>query len=140
MKWIMALLVIFVLVTVVFYAFPKLNYRDMPKGLCQAELDEQKPNWVSSLVDEQNAHYIKPLQIQSLSQLADDLKTQVPDLNIVQQKDGQLLAYRQSTIYHFTDWVCIEANGNVSASATMGRSDFGKNRQLVESIRQSLKQ
>ena len=50
--------------------FPNVFYRDKPAGLCGAILSD-KPNWVSSLVATDNAHYINPLPMTEFSKLAE---------------------------------------------------------------------
>lgn len=112
----------------------------MPKELCAGNLKAKLPNWVSSLVEETDTHYIKPLKFDELSQVAELIKKKMPHVKIVQQDINRILAYRQSTIFHFTDWICIEANGNVTSSATMGYGDFGQNRKFVETIRYLLQE
>jgi uncharacterized protein (DUF1499 family) len=132
-----ALLLLVIVSLVSMILSPKINYRSMPAHLCEALLPEQKPNWVSSLVDSNNPHYVAPFKIKSLSTLADCLHSQFPKATITfVQENSHLLAYRQSRVFHFTDWICIKADGHVSSSATMGHSDFGKNREWVEAIRQ----
>ncbi len=111
--------------------FPTLNYRPMPTGLCEGTLSPSKPNWVSSLVQSSNSHHIAPLQGNTLALIASHLKkAQIVDLNT-----SRLIAYRQSPLLSFTDWICIKSNGDVISSATLGYYDFGKNRQWVEAIR-----
>ncbi len=126
-----------VLAVLMMYLFPKINFRAMPEGLVNGRQDEQKPNWVSSLVARNNAHYIAPLAIKNLSSLAECLLKQDKNTTLVKVDESSLIAYRQSTVFHFTDWIVIDSQGQVSASATMGHYDFGKNRQWVEAIRAS---
>ncbi len=134
----MVLLLLIGLITLACYIWPQINYREMPKGLCAGELNLKAPNWVSSLVANNDSHYITPLKFESLSSVSEKIKQNLPQVNIVSEDQNRILAYRQSVVYHFTDWICIEANGNVTSSATMGHSDFEQNRKLVESIRQLL--
>lgn len=140
MKVLIGLLLIGGVITLVCYIWPQINFREMPKELCTGKLNAKLPNWVSSQVDKNDDHYIDPLKIESLAQLADKIKNKIPGVTLVEQDNNRILAYRQSTIFHFTDWICIEANGNVTSTATLGYGDFNQNRKLVESIRQLLKQ
>ncbi len=136
MKWFLIILVLLVAVIVgVLYLFPQINFRPMPDGLIKGNLSEEKPNWVSSFIDPANSHYIKPLKVESLSQLSHCIQSKIPEVVIQKSDDASIIAYRQSTVFHFVDWLCIHADGNVVSSATMGRSDFGKNRELIEKIR-----
>lgn len=130
------ILLIFFLYILSMIVFSGINYRPMPAGLCDGKLPNHKPNWVSSLVDIDNKHHVEPLPVGLLSDLAKCIKTSSPHVHIVRVKDDEsLLAWRQSPVFHFTDWICIRTDGNLSSSATMGYSDFGKNRQWVETIR-----
>ena len=139
MKYILLFLLIFiVLIPLAMIIFPKINYRPAPHGLCEGKLNQNKPNWVSSLVAESNEHYIEPLQFASLSSLADCIKNFI-DTQITHLSDTHLLAYHQSKTFHFTDWLCVKADGHVSSSATMGHYDFNKNREWVNKIRESCK-
>ena len=140
MKLIIALFLLGGLITLACYLWPQINFRDMPTGLCKGELNVTKPNWVSSTVDTKDDHYIRPLKIDSLLMVAKIVKRSQPQVTIVKENQNRILAYRQSTIFHFTDWICIEANGSVTASATLGYSDLNQNRKWVESIRLNLQQ
>lgn len=51
---------------VILYLFPQINFREMPKGLVEGQLPDDKPNWVSSLVNESDSHYIAPLKVESM--------------------------------------------------------------------------
>lgn len=119
------------------YLFPQINFREMPEGLKNGKLDDQKPNWVSSRVAETSAHYVAPLLIDDLTQLAACLKTTSPKTTIQQVDEQSLIAYRQSPFFNFTDWIMIDKNGQVTSSATMGYYDFGKNRLWVDAIRKA---
>ncbi|MBL7478374.1 DUF1499 domain-containing protein [Legionella bononiensis] len=119
----------------VMYLFPQINFREMPKGLIDGQLPEEKPNWVSSLVAADNAHYIPPLKVGTLVQLAECIKSKVPEVTMTQLNESNLIGYRQSRVFHFVDWLIIRSDGTVVSSATMGHSDFGKNRELIERIR-----
>ncbi|KTD46183.1 DUF1499 domain-containing protein [Legionella quateirensis] len=119
----------------VMYLFPQINFREMPKGLLDGQLPEAKPNWVSSFVAADNAHYIAPLKVETLAKLSVCIQSKVPEVTMTQLNESNLIAYRQSKVFHFVDWLVIRSDGNVVSSATMGRSDFGKNRELIEHIR-----
>lgn len=134
-KILWSLCFLFAAFTMASYLFPQINFRQKPSGLCEAKLKDHLDNWVSSKVPAQDRHYIQPLTIQSLELIAKDIKKNQPNVIIVEANDKRILAYRQSRIYHFTDWVCLESTGDITSSATMGRKDFGMNRALVESIR-----
>lgn len=118
-----------------FYFFKKINYRAMPQGLCQGLLNNNKKNWVSSLVTPQSPNYIKPLRFSSLKDLHACIQHHCPETVITLINERKLVAYRQSYFFKFTDWLCIDNQGDVSASATMGYYDFGKNRLWIEKIR-----
>ncbi|HAT1883741.1 TPA: DUF1499 domain-containing protein [Legionella pneumophila] len=135
MKLIWIVLALILAFVVILYLFPQINFREMPKGLVEGQLPDDKPNWVSSLVDESDSHYIAPLKVESMSELAACIDSKIPELKIQKQDASLLVGYRQSRFFHFVDWLCIHADGNVISSATMGYSDFGKNRELVEKIR-----
>lgn len=135
MKVVLIILAALVAVVGVMHLFPQINFRDMPKGLVEGDLPEEKPNWVSSFVATDNAHYIAPLKIKSLAQLSDCIKTRLPEVLIQKSDELNIIAYRQSRVFHFVDWLCIHPDGKVVSSATMGYSDLGKNRELVEKIR-----
>lgn len=117
--------------------FPQINFRSMPPALCEGKLDVQKPNWVSSQVASADKHYVEPLHFSDLEALAVCIKRTLPSVTLTQLSSTRLIAYRQSKVFNFVDWICIQSNGSVSSSATLGYSDFGKNRQLVEQIRMS---
>lgn len=119
----------------VMYFFPQINFRDMPQGLIDGSLSEDKPNWVSSSVAKDSTHYIAPFTVDSLEKLAACIKNNIPDVTITKVDETGLFAYRQSRVFHFVDWFIIHSNGAVISSATMGHSDFGKNRELIEQIR-----
>lgn len=119
----------------VMYLFPQINFRGMPKGLVDGQLPEEKPNWVSSFVVSNNSHYIAPLKIESLVKLSSCIAAKLPEVKVQKMDESTLIAYRQSTVFHFVDWFCIHADGNVVSSATMGHSDFDKNRELIDKIR-----
>ncbi|HAT1797828.1 TPA: DUF1499 domain-containing protein [Legionella pneumophila] len=135
MKLICIVLALILTLVLILYLFPQINFREMPKGLVEGQLPDDKPNWVSSLVDESDSHYIAPLKVESMSELAACIDSKIPELKIQKQDASLLVGYRQSRFFHFVDWLCIHADGNVISSATMGYSDFGKNRELVEKIR-----
>lgn len=135
MKFIYIVLAIIIAIVVIMYLFPQINFREMPTGLIEGKLPDDKPNWVSSLVNESNAHYIAPLKIETIPKLVACIESKVPELKLQKQEASLLIGYRQSRLFHFVDWLCIHANGDVISSATMGHSDFGKNRELVEKIR-----
>jgi len=135
MKWIFIFLGLLGAVVALMYLFPQINYRNMPDGILNGKLDEKKPNWVSSFVAKNEEHYIAPLKINSLAQLSSCIRDKLPEVRIKKLDEKELIAYRASTVFHFVDWFCIHADGQVVSSATMGYSDLGKNRELIESIR-----
>ena len=135
MKIIYFIIIILVVIIAVFHLFPQINYRDMPKALCEAKFDNDKPNWVSSLVETDNPHYIKPFHSVDLKKLSQCISDHFSMVTIREVSENRLLAYRTSFVFNFVDWFCIEANGQVTSSATMGYYDLGKNRELVEDIR-----
>ncbi|ANN94778.1 TPA: DUF1499 domain-containing protein [Legionella pneumophila] len=135
MKLIWIVLALILAFVVILYLFPQINFREMPKGLVEGQLPDDKPNWVSSMVNESDSHYIAPLKVESMPQLVACIERKIPELKIQKQEASLLVGYRQSRFFHFVDWLCIHADGNVISSATMGYSDFGKNRELVEKIR-----
>ncbi|HAT1902786.1 TPA: DUF1499 domain-containing protein [Legionella pneumophila] len=135
MKLIWIVLALILAFVVILYLFPQINFREMPEGLVEGQLPDDKPNWVSSMVNESDSHYIAPLKVESMPQLVACIERKIPELKIQKQEASLLVGYRQSRFFHFVDWLCIHADGNVISSATMGYSDFGKNRELVEKIR-----
>ena len=134
MSFIKYLSLIILIIIVLMIIFPKINFRPMPPGLCEGKLPEKMPNWVSSLVPDTDAHYIKPLSITSLPIIAKYIEKCGTKIHITNMDNSNLFAYRQSPVFNFTDWICIRADGHVSASATMGYSDLGKNREWVTMI------
>ena len=130
------LLVIAFLVQVLLLKKPNLFYRDIPAGLCVADLPN-KPNWVSSLVPSSNAHYIAPLPTASLIHTADVIQLIDPKTYTV-IVSGTLQGFRRTPFWGFTDWFCIGEDGHVTSSATLGYSDLGKNREWVNHLRQRL--
>lgn len=135
MKLLAIIITILILPVGIAYLFPQITFRAIPNGLIEGYLPENKPNWVSSKVSPNNAHYIAPLQFKSLSELSACIASKLPFVSIQSIDESKLIGYRQSKIFHFVDWFCINADGTVSSSATIGHSDFGKNRELVEQIR-----
>jgi uncharacterized protein (DUF1499 family) len=135
MKIVAIIIVILVITIGIMYLFPQINFREMPDGLIGGGLPENKPNWVSSTVSPTDSHYIAPLKFQSLAQLSACIASKLPHVSIKKTDESKIIAYRQSKVFHFVDWLCIHADGRISSSATMGHSDFGKNKELVEQIR-----
>ena len=135
MKILIIVAVLIAILVGIMYFFPQINFREMPKGLENGQLPEEKPNWVSSLVATNNSHYIAPLKINSLEKLSACINTKIPEIKLTQITTTSLIGYRQSPVFHFVDWFSINHKGMVVSTATMGRSDFGKNRQLIEKIR-----
>lgn len=125
---------VFILVCLLHF-LPQINYRSMPGGLLNGTLDDSKPNWVSSQVQASNKHHIEALQVKHLGLLADCLLSLPFKTTLVRLDENTLIAYRQSRVFNFTDWIRIDKQGQVTSSATMGYYDFGKNRQWVEFIR-----
>src|SRR5687768_17072202 len=110
MKLLIIVLVLGVALVGVMYLFPQINFRKMPPGLIEGTLPNEKPNWVSSLVPHTNSHYIAPLHIGTIAQLVVCIGNKVPEVKIQKQNGSHLIAYRQSPIFHFVDWLCIHAN------------------------------
>jgi uncharacterized protein (DUF1499 family) len=135
MKIFISVIVLLGLAVGIFYLFPQINFRQMPVGLLDGHLAENKLNWVSSMVPVSDSHYIAPLKFQSLAKLSACIETKLPQVSIQKTDASTIIAYRQSKIFHFVDWLCIHADGAVTSSATMGSSDFGKNKELIEQIR-----
>ncbi len=81
MKILFFLLILLVIFIAVMHLFPQINFRTMPDGLCEARLDD-KPNWVSSLVDTSDSHYIKPLEPRDPEQLAQCLSEKIKNLTV----------------------------------------------------------
>lgn len=135
MKIVLAICLVTGFLVAAMYFFPQINFRDMPQGLIDGTLSEDKPNWVSSLVASDNPHYIAALNVDSLEKLAACIKSNIPDVTITKTDKTGLFAYRQSRVFHFVDWLIIRSDGTVISSATMGHSDFGKNRELIDQIR-----
>lgn len=129
------LLVILMITPLLMHFMPGINFRGMPQGLTQGTLNASKPNWVSSLVPESDSHYVAPLTVADLSAIKDCVLRQSPKTTLVKLDESSLIAYRQSPVLNFTDWLIIKNDGQVTSSATMGYYDFGKNREWVESLR-----
>ncbi len=117
--------------------FPNVFYRDKPAGLCEAILSD-KPNWVSSLVATDNAHYINPLPMTEFSKLAEIIERIEPTTYLVIHPYF-IEGYRRTPFFGFTDWFCITDTGQVTSAATLGHSDLGVNRRWVDSLREKLK-
>ncbi len=136
------IVVIVILVTVLIMSLflskhPNFFYRDRPAGLCEAALPD-KPNWVSSLVHRSDAHYIAPLPVTAIDNLAHYIYEMDPKTYIVRYPD-YLEGYRRTKFWGFTDWFCIKDNDHVTPSATIGHSDLGENRRWVEALRQRIR-
>ena len=132
-KLILMMLVLLVCYFLLMWITPRMNYRPMPEGLCTAKLQE-KPNWVSSLVDKDDKHYVQNLGSIDLSRLSQCLKES--KVIVTEQSEKKLIGYRRSRYFHFTDWFCITSDGNITSSATMGHSDLGNNRAWVSRLRE----
>ncbi|QRN04646.1 DUF1499 domain-containing protein [Legionella sp. MW5194] len=130
-----ALFVILIVAPLLMHFIPAINFRAMPQGLIQGTLNVSKPNWVSSRVPESDSHYVAPLTVTDLSAIRDCVLRQSPKTTLVKLDASSLIAYRQSPVFNFTDWLIIGNDGQVTSSATMGYYDFGKNREWVESLR-----
>lgn len=137
MKVFYLVVILFMVAVMLVHFFPQINFRPMPDGLCQAQLNKDKPNWVSSLVDKKDPHYVKPLNFKTMDmeKLAQCLDEGFDGVTVVNKGPSEIIAHRHSRVFNFVDWICIKANGDVTSSATMGYSDLGKNRELVEEIR-----
>lgn len=140
MKLTLILLLVFGLFLLVFHLFPRINFRPAPLGLCQGQLPLGKPNWVSSLVPKTDSHYIAALPEMPLVELGPLLQKSIPNLTLVEVSARGIVGYRRSWWFNFVDWFCISPEGQVSSSATMGYSDLGKNRELVEAMRTLIKE
>ena len=131
-KFMLLILVLLVAFILLMLLFPRMNYRPMPEGLCKAALQD-KPNWVSSMVDKDNEHYIEALGKINLDTLSQCLKDS--GVNLTEQTSEKLTGFRRSHYFHFTDWFCITSDGNITSSATIGHSDLGNNRAWVSRLR-----
>jgi uncharacterized protein (DUF1499 family) len=118
--------------------YPELFYRDSPVGLCEANLPD-KPNWVSSLVDRKDSHYISPLSFNEFDDIRQCIYNVDPKSYIIVHPK-YIEGYRRTNFFGFTDWFCIKDSGQVTSSATVGYSDLGKNRQWVDKLRSQLLQ
>jgi uncharacterized protein (DUF1499 family) len=98
-----------------------------------------KPNWVSSQIDQGDAHYIAPLK-GSLAAVARIVKG-MDRAVIVEQKDNYLYAEFSTPLMGYTDDVefAADAKGvHVRSSSRLGVRDFNVNRKRVEAIRAAL--
>jgi uncharacterized protein (DUF1499 family) len=116
--------------------YPDFFYRDKPQGLCEAALSD-KPNWVSSLVHRSNSHYVSPLPVTPLSDIARCIQRMDPQIYVVIH-NRRIEGFRRTHYFGFTDWFCITDNGHITSSATLGYSDLGNNRNWVTDLRQQL--
>ena len=130
-------IIIATLIVATMHVIPGINYRPKPQGLETGALNKNKPNWVSSFVEKTDPHYIAPLQRMDFTGLPDCLSHLSRKTTIVKHDKESLVAYRQSTLFNFTDWLYIRADGQATSSATMGYYDFNKNREWVEEIRRA---
>lgn len=107
----------------------------MPAGIIDGKLSPEKPNWVSSFINKSDSHYIEPLKFKTIKEFSQCIGKNIPEVKIYSLETDKIIGYRQSRIFHFVDWFCIHADGNVVSSATMGHYDFEKNRELIDKIR-----
>jgi len=117
--------------------FPNFFYRDKPEGLCSASLVD-KPNWVSSIINIKDQHYVSPLPITPLANITKCIFNMDPKAYVI-TNIGYIEGFHRTKFFGFTDWFCIKEDGNVTASATIGYSDMGYNRKWVEELRNKLK-
>lgn len=137
MLFILAIILLCIVGVGVIFVNKGLFFRPAPQGLCQAALSDT-PNWVSSLVAPDNAHYVKPLGLVDIAQLSACLKKGGLKSKLF-QKGTHYHGYRRTKMLGFTDWFCISEKGEVTSSATLGYSDMGVNRAWVEQMRACLK-
>lgn len=107
-------------------------YRGKPAGLCEAKLAD-KPNWVSSLVEPSNPHFVAPLSVGAFDHIEKAIKRIEPKVYLLVTPDF-IEGYRRSQFFGFTDWFCINTLGHITSSATVGYSDFGNNRRWVNRL------
>lgn len=132
---VIALLGVFVM-SIFLSKYPEFFYRDSPLGLCEANLSS-KPNWVSSLVEPSDSHYVSPLPVNSLDAIQQCIYKIDPKTYVVLHAN-YIEGYTRTNFFGFTDWFCIKDNGQITSSATLGYSDLRKNRQWVEKLRQQI--
>lgn len=116
--------------------YPSVFFRPMPKGLCAAKLAD-KPNWVSSLVDKSDSHYIEKLPVATKKQQIQCLTHSHPRL-VITEEGSAIIGYRRTRVFGFTDWFCLTPNGDITSSATLGHYDFSVNREFVSKLRACL--
>ncbi|MGH8442035.1 MAG: DUF1499 domain-containing protein [Nevskiaceae bacterium] len=104
-----------------------------------------KPNWVSSQVAADDAHYIAPIMAAGDAGAAIQRVAQavgaIPRANIVEQKGPYLYAEFSTRLMGFTDDVEFFADGKalqVRSSSRLGVRDFDVNRKRVEALRAEL--
>jgi len=102
-----------------------------------------KPNWVSSQVSADDAHYIAPLggdalrQLQKLKGIIEKMERVV----VVESRPDYLYAEFSTQGLGFTDDVEFCADGadlHVRSSSRLGIRDFDVNRKRVEALRRAL--
>lgn len=113
---------------------PNLFYRDKPFGLCEANLG-RAPNWVSSLVHQSSSHHVASFAELPFTKITSCIEFIDPKTYVV-ELTNHLEGFRRTALFGFTDWFCIERNGNLTSAATLGYTDLGRNRKWVERIRQ----
>jgi len=136
-KWILLLIALSSVIALFLYSYPDTFYRPVPNGICNGKLPD-KPNWVSSLVDKRDPHYIEKLPLTSSKKQEDCLKKINSSLVIVLE-GVDIVGYRRTRVFGFTDWFCLRsATGEITSSATLGYYDFGVNRAFVSKLRACL--
>lgn len=130
---IIIILLCFLMLTLILKKYPDIFYRDKPLGLCQAHLDD-KPHWVSSLVEPSNEHYVSPLPVSTFASMANAMELIDPNTYILIHP-FYMEGYRRTAYFGFTDWFCINELGHVTSTATLGYSDLGNNKRWVEQLR-----
>ena len=95
-----------------------------------------KPNWVSSQVEQSDAHYIAPLKgsIAAVAKVVKGMQRTV----IVEQKGDYLYAEFSTALMGYVDDVEFTSDGKVvhaRSSSRLGVRDFNVNRKRVDAIR-----
>ena len=104
------------------------------------------PNCVSSLDDEEESHRIAPFSTENNAlRIADlvELIASNPSAKVIVDSENYLYAEYTSSLMGFVDDVEFLVNAtkqqiDVRSASRVGRSDFGVNRERIESLRQEL--
>jgi uncharacterized protein (DUF1499 family) len=117
-------------------------------GTAQSSLQPcpSSPNCVSSLDDEEESHRIAPFSTAnndiSIANLV-ELISSNPSAKVIVDSENYLYAEYTSSLMGFVDDVEFLVNAakqriDVRSASRVGRSDFGVNRERIESLRQEL--